>query len=74
MMTLFNQEEVMDIYLYNYGEEKKAEGEALGEAKGEAKGKINTVKSMIKAGLTTFAAVKSSGLYTEQELAAIAAP
>ena len=74
MMTLFNQEEVMDIHLYNYGEEKKAEGEALGEAKGEAKGKINTVKSMIKAGLTTFAAVKSSGLYTEQELAAIAAP
>lgn len=46
----------------------------MGEAKGEAKGKINTVKSMIKAGLTTFAAVKSSGLYTEQELAAIAAP
>ena len=70
MMTLFNQEEVMDIYLYNYGEEKKAEG----EAKGEAKGKINTVKNMIKAGLTTFAAVKSSGLYTEQELAAIAEP
>lgn len=70
MMTLFNQEEVMDIYLYNYGEEKKAEGEALGEAKG----KINTAKSMIKAGLTTLAAVKSSGLYTEQELAAIAAP
>lgn len=70
MMTLFNQEEVMDIYLYNYGEKKKAEGEALGEAKG----KINTAKSMIKAGLTTLAAVKSSGLYTEQELAAIAAP
>ncbi len=66
MMTLFNQEEVMDIYLYNYGEEKKAEG--------EAKGRINNVKTMIKAGLTTFAAVKSSGLYTEQELAAIAAP
>lgn len=36
-----------------------------------AEGRIQSVKDMINAGLTTFAAVKQSGIYTENELAAI---
>ena len=39
-----------------------------------AESKIETVKAQIKAGLLSLAAIKASGLYTEQEIAAIAAP
>ncbi len=78
MLTLFDQEEVMDIYLYNYGEEKKAEGEAIGEARGEARGrsagKLEALRDAIRDGITTLAAIKATGRYSEQELALIAAP
>lgn len=41
--------------------------------KREFEGKIQTVREMIKAGLTTLSAVKESGLYTDKEIAAISA-
>ena len=78
MMTLFDQEEVMDIYLYNYGEEKKAEGEAIGEARGEARGrsagKLEALRDAIRDGITTLSAIKATGRYSEKELALISAP
>ena len=40
-------------------------------AEGRIEGRIENVRTMIKAGLTNLAAVKASGLYTQQELAAI---
>ena len=40
---------------------------------GKAEGKIEAIRNPIKDGLTTLAAVKKSGRYTEEEIAAIAA-
>ncbi len=82
MLTLFDQEEVMDIYLYNYGEEKKAEGETIGEARGRREGKregkhegkLEALRDAIKDGITTLAAIKATGRYSEKELALISAP
>lgn len=42
--------------------------------KSKAEGKIEEVKKLIKAGLTTLADIENSGLYTSDELKAIAAP
>lgn len=61
MLTLFDQERQTEIY----GDER--------EAKGRSEGKIEALKNAIKDGLTTFAAIKASGRYTEKELAAISA-
>lgn len=36
-------------------------------------GKIEEVKRLIKAGITTLAVIKESGLYTPEEIAAISA-
>ena len=41
---------------------------------GKAEGKSEAIRNAIKDGLTTLAAVKKSGRYTEEEIAAIAAP
>ena len=51
--------------------EKYAEKKAI-QAKTE--GKIEEIKRLIKAGITTFAIIKESGLYTPEELDAISAP
>ena len=45
-----------------------------GKAEGKAEGKIEAIRNAIKDGLTTLAALKKSGRYTEEEIAAIAAP
>lgn len=37
-------------------------------------GKIDDVRNLIKAGITTLAIIKESGLYTPEELEAISAP
>ena len=42
--------------------------------KSKAEGKIEEVKKLIKEGLTTLADIENSGLYTSDELKAIAAP
>ena len=44
------------------------------EVKARSEGKIEALKNAIKDGLTTFAAIKASGRYTDKELAAISAP
>ena len=50
------------------------EHEAMARNEGKLEGKIEALKDQIKAGLLTLAAIKASGLYTEQEIAAISAP
>ena len=40
---------------------------------GEHKGKLETIRNMIMYGLTTIDAIKATGLYTEEELSAVAA-
>ena len=39
----------------------------------EHKGKLETIRNMIMYGLTTIDAIKATGLYTEEELSAVAA-
>ena len=44
------------------------------EAMARKEGKIETIKDLIKAGVLSLDAIRASGLYTEQEIAAISAP
>ena len=53
-------------------EDERAESFKQGISQGISQGRIQNVKDMIKAGVTSLEAVKASGIYTEQELAAIA--
>ena len=50
----------------------EAKGIAKGIAEGMAKERIKSAKDFIKSGLTTFEKIKNSGLYSEDELSAIA--
>lgn len=50
----------------------EAKGIAKGKAEGIAEERIKSAKNFIKAGLTTFEKIKNSGLYSEDELSAIA--
>ena len=45
--------------------------EARGEARGEERGKISTIRNLLAGGLITLEALKASGLYSPDELAAI---
>ena len=48
-------------------------GERKGKRKGERKGKLETLRNMIVDGLTTIEALKATGRYTAEELAAVTA-
>ena len=52
----------------------RAEGRAEGEAKGRLEEKIQSARNFIKDGIVTLEKIKASGRYTDQEIAAIAAP
>ena len=49
-----------------------SEGEAEGKAEGKAEERIKSARDIIKAGLTTLEKLKNSGLYSAEELSAIA--
>lgn len=49
-----------------------AKGRAEGKAEGKAEERIKSAQDFIKAGLITFEKIKDSGLYSEDELSAIA--
>ena len=51
-----------------------AQGRAEGEAKGRVEEKIQSARNFIKDGIVTLEKIKASGRYTDQEIAAIAAP
>lgn len=59
---------------WNEKEEREAlleAGEARDEARGEARSRINTIRNMLADGLVTMDAIKATGRYSPEELAAI---
>ena len=59
---------------WNKEEERQALieiSEAQGEARGEERGKISTIRNLLANGLITLDALKASGRYSPDELAAI---
>ena len=64
---LHNESEVIDMFGFEWNE--KEEREALLEA-----GRINSIRELLSAGLVTLDALKASGRYSPEELAAIAKP
>ena len=64
---LHNESEVIDMFGFEWNE--KEEREALLEA-----GRINAIRELLSAGLVTLDALKASGRYSPEELAAIAKP
>ena len=72
---LHNESEVIDMFGFEWNE--KEEREALleaGEARGEARGRINTIRDLLSDGIVTLEALKASGRYSPEELAAMAKP
>ena len=74
-MTIKLEKEMNDMCNLSSGirEESFLDGERSGERKGERKGKLETIRNMIMDGLTTIDAIKATGRYTAEELAAVAA-
>ncbi|MGM9539966.1 Rpn family recombination-promoting nuclease/putative transposase, partial [Anaerovibrio sp.] len=66
-----NESEVIDMFGFEWNE--KEEREALLEA-GEARGKIASLRELLAKGLISMDALKSSGLYSTEELTAISKP
>lgn len=52
----------------------EARGEANGEARGKTLGKISAIRDLLADGLITMDAIKATGRYSPEELAAIAKP
>ncbi|MGM9580320.1 MAG: hypothetical protein ACI3U2_03685 [Anaerovibrio sp.] len=70
-----NESEVIDMFGFEWDE--KEEREALleaGEARGETRGRVNSARDLLTKGVVTLQALKSSGCYSQEELAAIAKP
>ena len=66
-MTIKLEKEMNDMCNLSSGirEESRLEG--------KLEGKLETIRNMIMYGLTTIDAIKATGLYTEEELSAVAA-
>lgn len=80
---LDNEKEVIDMFGFEWNEKEEREallelGEARGEANGEARGKtlgkISAIRDLLADGLITMEAIKATGRYSPEELAAIAKP
>ena len=72
---LHNESEVIDMFGFEWNE--KEEREALleaGENRGIAIGRLNSIRELLSDGLVTLEALKASGRYSPEELAAIAKP
>ena len=66
-----NESEVIDMFGFEWDE--KEEREALLEA-GETRERIRSARALLTKGIVTLQALKSSGYYSQEELAAIAKP
>ena len=66
-----NESEVIDMFGFEWDE--KEEREALLEA-GETRERIRSARTLLTKGIVTLQALKSSGYYSQEELAAIAKP
>ena len=75
MFILFDDEEIMRNYQKELIADATAEGMEKGMKKGMEKGmekgEISGVKKLIAAGITSFEAIKASGLYTPSQLEAL---
>ena len=82
-----NEREVIDMFGFEWNEKEEREalleageargiaiGEAIGEARGEARGRFNSIRDLLADGLITMEALKASGRYSPEELAAISKP
>lgn len=78
-----NESEVIDMFGFEWNELEERQalleaGEARGEARGKAigikLGKITSLRDLLAKGLITMEALKSSVLYSTEELAAISKP
>lgn len=70
-----NESEVIDMFGFEWNEQE--ERQALleaGEARGIKLGKIASLRDLLAKGLITMEALKSSGLYSTDELSAISKP
>ena len=70
-----NESEVIDMFGFEWNEQE--ERQALleaGEERGKKLGKITSLRDLLAKGLITMDALKSSGLYSTDELAAISKP
>ena len=70
-----NESEVIDMFGFEWNEQE--EHQALleaGEERGKKLGKITSLRDLLANGLITMEALKSSGLYSTEELAAISEP
>ena len=74
-MTIELEKEMNDMCNLSSGirEEGFRDGEHSGLLKGKIEGKIETIRNMIVDGFTTIEAIKATGRYTAEELAAVAA-
>ena len=52
----------------------KARGIEIGETRGETRARVNSARDLLAKGIVTLQALKSSGCYSQEELAAIAKP
>ena len=66
-----NESEVIDMFGFEWNEQE--EREALLED-GKERGKIANLRDLLANGLITMEALKSSGLYSTEELTAISEP
>lgn len=78
-----NESEVIDMFGFEWNEQEERQalleaGEARGETRGKAigikLGKITSLRDLLADGLVTMEALKSSGRYSPEELAAISKP
>ena len=74
-MTIKLEKEMNDMCNLSSGirEEGFRDGEHSGLLKGKIEGKIETIRNMIVDGFTTIEALKATGRYTAEELAAVSA-
>ena len=76
---LHNESEVINMFGFEWNEKEEREalleaGEARGIAIGRANGRIDSVRELLTKGILTMDAVRASGCYSNEELAAIAKP
>ena len=78
-----NESEVIDMFGFEWDEKEerealleagKARGIEIGETRGETRGRVNSARDLLTKGIVTLQALKSSGCYSQEELAAIAKP
>ena len=76
---LHNESEVINMFGFEWNEKEEREalleaGEARGEARGIARERIDSARRLLTKGIVTMQALKASGCYSHEELAAIAKP